>query len=192
MFYVIDPLWGITRSTVDSLTTGKKYAWWRHQMETFSALLALCAENSSVPVNSPHKGQWRGTLMFSLICAWINNWVNNRKARYLRRNRTHYDVTVMWTSSWSSLAISNYLLLLSMYITDNIHTLIQYPIRYVYNFVVVLWLQDHMMTSSNGNIFRITGLLCGEFTDLRWIPRTKASNADLWYFLWSAPNWTVE
>ena len=43
------------------------YAWWRHQMETFSALLALCAGNSPVPVNSQHKGQWRGALMFSLI-----------------------------------------------------------------------------------------------------------------------------
>ena len=32
------------------------------------------------PVNSPHKGQWRGALMFSLICAWINAWVNNREA----------------------------------------------------------------------------------------------------------------
>ena len=42
--------------------------WWRHQMETFSALLALCAGNSPVPVNSPHKGQWRGTFMFPLIC----------------------------------------------------------------------------------------------------------------------------
>ena len=32
------------------------------------------------PVNSPHKGQWRGALMFSLICIWINDWVNNREA----------------------------------------------------------------------------------------------------------------
>ena len=31
------------------------------------------------PVNSPHKGQWRGALMFSLICTWINGWVNNRE-----------------------------------------------------------------------------------------------------------------
>ena len=30
--------------------------------------------------NSPYKGQWRGALMFSLICVWINDWVNNRKA----------------------------------------------------------------------------------------------------------------
>ena len=64
-------------------------------METFSALLAICAENSPVPVNSPHKGQWRGTLMFSLICVWINDWVNNGEAGDLRRYRIHYDVTVM-------------------------------------------------------------------------------------------------
>ena len=48
------------------------------------------------PVNSPHKGQWRGALMFSLICAWINEWVNNGEACDLRRHRAHYDVTVMW------------------------------------------------------------------------------------------------
>ena len=65
------------------------------KMETFSALLALCAGNSPVPVNSPHKGQWRGALMFSLIYAWINHWVNNREAGDLRRYRGHYDVTVM-------------------------------------------------------------------------------------------------
>ena len=47
------------------------------------------------PVNSTHKGQWRGVLMFSLICACINGWVNNRKAGDLRRNRAHYDVIVM-------------------------------------------------------------------------------------------------
>ena len=47
------------------------------------------------PVNSPHKGQWRGALMFTLICARINVWVNNREAGDLRRNRVHYDVIVM-------------------------------------------------------------------------------------------------
>ena len=39
-----------------------------------------------------------------------------------------------------------------------------------------------MMTSSNGNIFRVTGPLCGEFTGHRWIPDTKASDAELWCF----------
>ena len=47
------------------------------------------------PVNSPHKGQWRGALMFSLICARINGLVNNREAGDLRRHRPHYDVIVM-------------------------------------------------------------------------------------------------
>ena len=56
--------------------------WWRHQMETFT-------------VNSPHKGQWRGSLMFSLICVWINGWINNREAGDLRRYRAHFDVIVM-------------------------------------------------------------------------------------------------
>ena len=49
-----------------------------------------------------------------------------------------------------------------------------------------------MMTSSNGNVFRVTGHLCGEFTGFRWIPRTKASDAELWCFLWSAHERTVE
>ena len=71
------------------------WPWWRHQMETFSALLAICAGNSPVPVKSPHKGQWRGALMFSLIYARINSWVNNGGAGDLRRHRIHYDVTVM-------------------------------------------------------------------------------------------------
>ena len=40
-------------------------------------------------------GQWRGALMFSLICAWINGWVNNREAAYLRRHRAHHDVAAI-------------------------------------------------------------------------------------------------
>ena len=46
-------------------------------------------------VNSPHKGQWHGALMFSLICAWTKGSGNNRDAGDLRRHRTHYVVTAM-------------------------------------------------------------------------------------------------
>ena len=68
-------------------------------MEIFFALLAICAGNSPVPGEfPPHKGQWRGALMFSLICVWINGLVNNGEAGDLRRYRTHYDLTVM--ASW--------------------------------------------------------------------------------------------
>ena len=51
-----------------------------------------------------------------------------------------------------------------------------------------LFCAKSMMTSSNGNIFRFTGHLCGEFTGSRGIPRTKASEAELWCVLWSASN----
>ena len=70
-------------------------AWWRHQMETFSALLAFCEGNHLSPVYSPPKGQWRGALMFSLICAWTNGWANAQVANDLSRLWAHYDVNVM-------------------------------------------------------------------------------------------------
>ena len=49
-----------------------------------------------------------------------------------------------------------------------------------------------MMTSSNGNIFRVTGPLWEEFTGHRWIPLTKASDAKLWRVLWSVLEQTIE
>ena len=51
------------------------------------------------PVNSPRKCQWRGALMFCLICASIKDWINNGETGDLRRHRAHYDVIVMgWIS----------------------------------------------------------------------------------------------
>ena len=47
-------------------------------------------------MNSPHKGQWRGALVFSFICHWIDGGVNNREAGDLRHHRTHYYVSVDW------------------------------------------------------------------------------------------------
>ena len=73
---------------------------WKH----FSALLVVCAGIHRSPVNSPHKGQWCGALMFYLICAWINGWVNNHEAGDLRGYSAHYDVSVMWTVKKDSLS----------------------------------------------------------------------------------------
>ena len=53
------------------------------------------------PVNSSHKGQWRGALVFSLICTRMNGWVNNGDAGDFRRHRAHYDVTVMGVCYYS-------------------------------------------------------------------------------------------
>ena len=60
------------------------------------------------PMNSPQKGQWRGALMFSLMCVWINGWVNNDNVGDLRRYRVHCDVTVMKTNfcDWFPLTIN--------------------------------------------------------------------------------------
>ena len=59
------------------------------------------------PVNSPHKGQWRGALMISLICAWMNGRVNTRETGDLRRYRAHHDVIIMLHWSRSSFCSSN-------------------------------------------------------------------------------------
>ena len=47
------------------------------------------------------------------------------------------------------------------------------------------------MTSPNRNIFRVTGHLYEVFSGRWWIPRTKSSDAELWCFLWSSPEWTL-
>ena len=90
--------WNLTDTwlNVSHSTSRKCNSWWRHEMERFSALLAIKRGIHWGPVNSSHKGQWRGVLMFSLICVWINGWVNTREAGDLRGYRAHYDVTVMW------------------------------------------------------------------------------------------------
>ena len=64
---------------------------WKH----FPRYWPFVREIHRSPVNFPHKGQWPGALMFSLIYAWINDWVNNREAGDLRRQYGHYDVIVM-------------------------------------------------------------------------------------------------
>ena len=55
----------------------------------------LSPESEEPPVNYPHKGQWRGALIFPLIGAFINGWVNNLEAGDWRCHHTHYDVIEM-------------------------------------------------------------------------------------------------
>ena len=74
----------------------KHFSWWRHKMETFSALPGLCEGIHRSPVDSLHKGPRRGILVFSLICVWTNSWANNQDVGNLKRHRTYYCVTVMW------------------------------------------------------------------------------------------------
>ena len=77
-----------------------RFSLWCHQMETFSALLALCAGNSPVTGEFPsQRPVTRSFDVFFDLCL-NNSWVNNRDADDLRRRRAHYDVTVM---SWCQL-----------------------------------------------------------------------------------------
>ena len=72
-------------------------------------------------VKSPHKGQWRAALMFNLIGAPINGWVNNRHAGDLRRHRAHYDVMVMpqrTSNAKRACYVSN--LWLSQFVTESV------------------------------------------------------------------------
>ena len=68
-------------------------SWWHYQTKAFSASLALCEGNP--PVTDGFKGQWRGALMFSLICAWTNGCANNRDTSWfempLRSLWRHFD-----------------------------------------------------------------------------------------------------
>ena len=66
---------------------------WKHLPRYWPFVLGIHRS----PVNSPHKCQWRWALMFSLICVWINGWVNNREAGDWRRYRAHCDVTVIFS-----------------------------------------------------------------------------------------------
>ena len=61
----------------------------------FRVIVNLCGEFSGHRWIPPHKGQWRGNLMFSSICAQINGCVIVHEAGDLRRHRAHYDVMVM-------------------------------------------------------------------------------------------------
>ena len=64
---------------------------WKH----FPRYWPLVRGNHRSPMNSSHKGQWRGALMFSLTCTWINGWGTIGEAGDLRRHHAYYDVTVI-------------------------------------------------------------------------------------------------
>ena len=62
----------------------------------FRVILAICVGNSPVTGEFPAQRPVTRGFGVSLICAWINGWVNNRGASDFRRHRAHYDVTLMW------------------------------------------------------------------------------------------------
>ena len=171
-----------------------RVTWWRHQMETFSALLAIWEGNSQVPVNSPHKGQWRGTLMFSLICARINCWVSNGEAGDLRHHGAHYYVIVMNLSicipstaghtqyDCGQFGCMNHMDI-SCEVFDYFSILYDFFMYISYN--SCCWSKVHDDVIKCKHFPRNWPFVRGIHRS-RWIPHTKASDAELSCFLWSA------
>ena len=117
-------------------------------------------------------------------CKIISNTIN-KHYYYLKT-----FIFQLWnTQRKASLATTHYII--SPFVPDYYH----YWLSVVYTncseiCIDSFWPGDvhmHHRSWSNGNIFRITGLLFGEFNGHQWIPLTKSSDAELWYFLWSAP-----
>ena len=64
---------------------------WKHFLRYWPFVWAIHRS----PKNYPYKGKWSGALLHYLICAWINGWINNRRAGDLRCHSAHYDVIAM-------------------------------------------------------------------------------------------------
>ena len=118
-------------------------------------------------------------------------WHSAQKCQTIRNHHVVFILTTMWYQHITQLLTQAERLQLprcqmgtkSSAAAKLTYLRLQCNIYIARNTYVALKLSYHMMTSSNGNIFRVTGPLCGEFTGHRRISRTKASDAELWCFL---------
>ena len=123
---------------------------------------------------------------FIECCMWyvMSPTMHNRLSHWCTNGRTqlvHYLIMVVLIAQMVVMLIGRIMILLSY---DKIFNTVLCVI-FSYHIQISISCNGFMTTSSNGNTFWVTGHLCGEFTGDRWIPRTKASDAELWCFLWS-------
>ena len=150
---------------------------WKH----FPRYWHFVLEINRSPVNPPDKGQRRGALMFSLVFAWINGWVSNREAGDLRRHGAHYDAIIMMSfglehRGWEfshSYGAGKSSLPYQTQVGDKYQNL--WGGRCVSHEDVIKWKHFPRNWPFVRGIHRS-----------RWIPHTKASDAELWCFLWFA------
>ena len=99
-------------------------------MQTFSALLALLRGIRWSPVDSPHNGQWHGALMLSLLCAWINYWINSGNTCHLRCHNVHVT-SLLWQKFFSDQTYNKNSYGAEWY--DNIDSwFVQVPMKFMY------------------------------------------------------------
>ena len=122
------------------------------------------------PVNSPHKGKWRGKLMFSLICAWMNGWANNREAGDLRRYHAHSDVTVMISVRASIVSLHElyYFLSLKIHSTLATHKRNTFKVFLMDLFYVNMWNMSHLQYKKE-NCMNNAQKLKWQITVSKWI-----------------------
>ena len=154
---------------------------------TLGGFLSVTSDNSLAP------GRFGGDfkiLIFNLVLLiGILRSLYDNALRWMPRNITDDKSTLVQVMAWCRQATSHYL---GQFWPKSMspHGVIR-PQRVNSHHAELSW--ENMMTSSSENIFRVTGPhLCGEFTGHRWIPLTKASDAEFWCFLWSAPEKTVD
>ena len=152
-------------------------------METFSALLAICAGHSQRPV----------TLNFDVffICAWINGWVNNDEACDLRRHRAHYVDTVNDCIVFNKIYLHLHIFTypdLNWGLVQVLHW--NEMIYFLYSDTLSQQKKHPMMTSWHENSFRITGPFVWGIhppvTD--GFPSQRTNDANLWCIFGVTPN----
>ena len=130
------------------------------------------------PVDSPHKGQWRWALMFSLICAWTNGWANNPDAGDLRRHRDNYDVIVIdwlvWTDFNPMDDVGHIQMLWTIRKQQKESRLRLWKIRVHGYFVKKMMLQTRRLDKYKINHQHIT-IYCDicKYTSIKWIKTMK-------------------
>ena len=131
--------------------------WWRHQMETFSALLALCGEltgHRSIPLKASDAESWS-----ELTVCWTNGWANNPDGSDLRRHRAHYGVTA--TKSGNHVRFTH----ITARSDDHHGVSNRWPLHWLFN-------STSMLAPKNTTMLHIT-VLCG-----RWFPSQRANNVE--------------
>ena len=178
------------------LTTHDDFIKWKHFPHCWPFVRGIHRS----PVNSPHKGQWRGALMFSLICVWINGWVNNREAVDLRCHCAHYDVIVM--EHIITLVCQQVMVCLQYIQTHECFIVVFYNNANKDGNIRTLLCSDVIISAMASQITGVSIVystacsntdkenikapfhwpLWGEFTGVRWIPRTKAVTRKMFPF----------
>ena len=120
----------------------------------------------------------------------IHRWLVNspHKGPVMRKMFPFHDI-IMHGCQGNGAYRSGYISVTNM---SGMHTWNRHCKLFVTMKVIISWLWISMITLSNGNIFHATGHLCEEFAGHRRSPRTKASDVELWCFLWSASQLTIE